>query len=417
MPHVAALTLVPPLTATTIRSVSVASFVWACAIVFSIAYAVAPTAARAQNPTTIYSFAGSPDGAVPYAPLIRDAQGNLYGTTGDGGIAGTVFKIDSQGVETLLHSFGGPPDGGGPFAGLVRDSKGNLYGTTSYGGSHNLGTVFEITSAGEERVLHSFKRPDGATPFGGLTLDPEGNLYGTTVYGGAGSCPYVGTEGCGTVFVLTPEGIERVLYSFQGGEADGNFPSSTLVRDAAGNLYGTTTSGGCPYELNCGTVFEILKGGGEKVLHRFGGSNDGTEPNGVIFGPGGNLFGTTVSGGDHGLGTVFGATLMGDEKVLYSFGGFTNDGTSPGAGLLWDGASTFYGTTEAGGTPGCLNGCGTIFKVNAAGEETVEYSFGSVSTGGFIPFATLIRDKAGNLYGTTGEGGPSDNGTAFRFTP
>ena len=278
------------------------------------------------------------------------------------------------------------------------------------------GTVFEITAAGEELVLHSFKGPDGSGPYAGVTLDPQGNLYGTTVFGGAGSCPSVGDEGCGTVFVLTPGGTERVLYSFQGGEADGNFPSSTLVRDAAGNLYGTTTSGGCPFELNCGTVFEILKGGGETVLHRFGGSRDGTGPNGVIFGPGGNLYGTTVSGG-RSYGTVFELTLAGVEKVLYSFGSFADDGTNPEAGLLWDGVGTFYGTTETGGTPGCLNGCGTIFRVTTAGRERVEYSFGDSSTGGFIPFAALIRDNAGNLYGTTGEGGPSNAGTVFKFTP
>ncbi len=399
------------------RLLGAARFMWACALVFSIAYAVTPTSARAQTLTPLYNFAGSPDGAIPYAPLVRDAQGNLYGTTGGGGSAGTVFKIDSQGMETILHSFTGPPDGGGPFAGLVRDTKGNLYGTTTYGGAHNLGTVFEITAAGEELILHSFKGPDGRDPFGGLTLDPEGNLYGTTNVGGAGSCPYVGTEGCGTVFVLTPGGTERVLYSFQGGEADGNFPNSTLVRDAAGNLYGTTSSGGCPYELTCGTVFEILKTGGEEVLHRFGGSNnDGIQPNGVIFGPGGNLYGTTASGG-LSFGTIFEVSPAGDEKVLYSFGAVANDGTYPEAGLLWDGAGTFYGTTNAGGTPGCLNGCGTIFKVNTAGEETVEYSFGGTTDGGYIPYAPLIRDKAGNLYGTTAAGGPSDDGTVFEFTP
>ena len=296
-------------------------------------------------------------------------------------------------------------------------SEGNLYGTTSYGGAHNLGTVFEISAAGEERVLYSFKGPDGAGPYGGLTLDPKGNLYGTTVYGGAGSCPAVGNEGCGTVFVLTPRGTERVLYSFQGGEADGQFPSSTLVRDAAGNFYGTTSSGGCPYELTCGTVFRISKTGVETVLHRFGGSHDGAGPNGVIFGPGGNLYGTTAFGGAHSLGAVFELTPASDEKLLHSFGGFSNDGTVPEGGLLWDGVATFYGTTQTGGTPGCLNGCGTIFKVNTAGVATVEYSFGSNSSGGFIPLAGLIRDMAGNLYGTTAEGGTAGVGTVFEFTP
>jgi uncharacterized repeat protein (TIGR03803 family) len=330
--------------------------------------------------------------------------------------AGTVFEIDSQGVETILHSFGGPPDGGEPFDGLVRDKEGNLYGTTSYGGTHNLGTVFEVTKAGDERVLHSFNGADGRDPHAGLVLDSEGNLYGTTVYGGSGSCPSVGKMGCGTVFVVNPQGHEHVLYSFKGG-SDGEFPFSTLVRDAAGNLYGTTQSGGCSDGENCGTVFQITKCGSEKVIHRFGGSNDGTSPNGLIFGPKGKLYGTTASGGAHSLGTVFELTTRGDEKVLYSFGGVPNDGTDPEAGLLWDGAATFYGTTEQGGGPGCFNGCGTIFRVNTAGVETVEYSFGSDSTGGFIPLAALIRAPSGNLYGTTAEGGTSGDGTVFEFTP
>jgi uncharacterized repeat protein (TIGR03803 family) len=155
----------------------------------------------------------------------------------------------------------------------------------------------------------------------------------------------------------------------------------------------------------------------EKVLHSFGGPNDGTTPNGVIFGPGGNLYGITLSGGSHSLGTVFELTPRGNEKVLYNFGSGPNDGTYPASGLVWDGAATFYGTTEEGGVPGCLIGCGTIFGVTRAGVETLSYSFGSNGTGGFIPFAGLVRDPDGNLYGTTGEGGPTDNGTVFEFTP
>jgi uncharacterized repeat protein (TIGR03803 family) len=378
-----------------------------------------PLAAQAQDLTTMYNFAGSPDGSIPYAPLIRDAAGNLYGTTGTGGAtnAGTVFEINNQGVETILHSFGGPPDGGGPFAGLVRDREGNLYGTTSYGGAHNLGTVFEFTAAGQERVLYSFKGPDGADPTSALILDPQGNLYGTTVSGGAGPCPGIESKkGCGTVFVVTPAGAEHVLYSFQGG-SDGQYPSSSLVRDAAGNFYGTTQAGGCTDGQTCGTVFQVRTDGIEKVIHRFGGPNDGTGPTGVIFGPRGNLYGTTISGGTHSLGTVFEVAPTGDERLLYSFGGFTNDGTVPEGALLWDGVATFFGTTQTGGTPGCLNGCGTIFKVNTAGVATVEYSFGSNSSGGFIPLAGLIRDPNGNLYGTTAEGGTVGDGTVFEFTP
>jgi uncharacterized repeat protein (TIGR03803 family) len=396
--------------------ISPSRIAWALPIIFSLAFASLPKA-HAQTLVTLYNFAGEPDGSTPYASLIRDAAGNLYGTTGHGGATnnGTVFAIDSHGVETIIHSFSGPPDGGGPFAGLLRDTDGNLYGTTSYGGAHNLGTVFKITATGEERVLYSFSGPDGDDPYGGLILDSQGNLYGTTLYGGAGYCPSVGKMGCGTVFVLGPSGREQVLYSFRGG-LDGAFPSSALVRDAAGNFYGTTQSGGCSDGANCGTVFRINTAG-EQVLHRFGGPNDGTGPNGVIFGPGGKLYGTTVSGGGHSLGTVFSLTPQGKEKLLYRFGSVANDGTYPAAGLVWDGAATFYGTTNEGGPPGCLIGCGTIFSVTTAAIETVLYSFGANGTGGFIPFAGFMRDPEGNLYGSTGEGGPTDNGTVFEFTP
>ena len=404
--------------ASPICGLSASGIAWALAIIFSISF-VPSQKAHAQTLVTLYNFAGEPDGSAPFANLIRDAAGNLYGTTGIGGATnnGTVFEISSQGVETIIHSFGGspPPDGRGPYAGLLRDKDGNLYGTTSYGGIHNLGTVFKITASGEERVLYSFKGSDGANPYGGLILDSDGHLFGTTLYGGAGSCPSVGKNGCGTVFVLSQSGTEHVLYSFQGG-SDGAFPSSTLVRDTAGNLYGTTESGGCSYGENCGTVFRISKAG-EKVLHRFSGPNDGTGPNGVIFGPGGNLYGTTVSGGTYNRGTVFGLTPEGKEKVLYSFGSVPNDGTNPYAGLVWDGDATFYGTTNQGGPPNCLSGCGTIFSVTTVGVETVLYYFGANGTEGFIPFAGLIRDPAGNLYGTTGEGGPTDSGTVFEFTP
>lgn len=419
MPQAKVTSLFQSVSASTGCLVRKLNFLFAWAVIFSAASITTPIA-HAQTLSTIYSFAGEPDGSTPYGPLIRDAEGNLYGTTGHGGAdnAGTVFKIDNQGVETILHSFNGASNGGGPFAGLARDHEGNLYGTTGYGGAHNLGTVFKVSPTGEARVLYSFSGPpDGASPFAGVILDAQGNIYGTTSNGGTGSCPAVGQEGCGSVYVLTKSGNERVIYSFQGGESDGAFPNSLLVRGADGNFYGTTSTGGCLYSPTCGTVFRITKDGVEKVLHRFGGDNDGAGPNGVIFGPGGILYGTTYSGGGNDGGMVFGLTLAGAEIILYHFGSTSNDGINPGAGLLWYGGETFYGTTEMGGGPGCLTGCGTIFRVTTAGVETVVYSFSDNPSGGFIPFATVIRDPSGNLYGTTGEGGPTDNGTVFEVTP
>jgi uncharacterized repeat protein (TIGR03803 family) len=218
--------------------------------------------------TTIYNFEGDPDGAVAAAPLIRDSQGNLYGTTETGGVnSGTVFKISSTGEETILHTFTNSPDGASPWGGLVRDSSGNLFGTTAYGGDFSAGTVFKISEAGEESVLYSLSGiPDGAAPYVGLVPDSEGNLSGVTLFGGTGSCTSEnGEKGCGTVFSITASGAERVLYSFGGG-SDGLYPNSPLVRDSSGNLYGATEQGGLAkcsdLSVNgCGTIFKLSSDG------------------------------------------------------------------------------------------------------------------------------------------------------------
>jgi uncharacterized repeat protein (TIGR03803 family) len=250
----------------------------------------------------VYRFTKAPDGEFPSAGLVMDSQGNLYGTTSSGGeyqYGGAVFEVSPKGVETILHSFTrGGPDGSGPNAALIRDSLGNLYGTTVFGGAYNNGTVFKITASGSESVLYSFAGGnDGAYPYGGLVTDSTGNLYGTTQQGG-------GNGYYGTIFELTPNGVENVLYSFTGG-TDGAYPSFGLVRDSEGNLYGTTThGGGC-----CGTVFELSKEGVETVLYRFMGTGDGAYPGAVILDSNGELYGTTYGGGNSdcsgGCGVIF----------------------------------------------------------------------------------------------------------------
>ena len=200
------------------------------------------------NESVLYSFGTGTDGQDPYAGLIQDASGNLYGTTYYGGTnrTGTVFKVTPDGVETVLHSFGTGTDGQYPYAGLIQDASGNLYGTTQQGGTNGTGTVFKVTPAGVETVLYSFGiAPDGYYPNAGLIQDASGNLYGTTYYGG--------TNNKGTVFKVTPAGVETVLYSF-GIAPDGYYPSARLIQDASGNLYGTTTQGGTN---TTGTVFKI----------------------------------------------------------------------------------------------------------------------------------------------------------------
>ncbi len=203
----------------------------------------------------LYTFTGGADGAQPYSGLIRDSAGNLYGTTvfgGTGGAyphAGTVFRVSPAGKETVLHNFTGGADGGFPTASLIRDSKGNLYGTTVGGGSHNDGTVFKVDSTGHETVIHSFAGTDGAQPEAGL-LHRNGYFYGTTA-GGGGQCQ------CGTVFKVTASGGETVLHKFTG-QSDGLYPYSGLAADTSGNLYGTTR-GGSPScsGVYCGTIFKV----------------------------------------------------------------------------------------------------------------------------------------------------------------
>ena len=205
--------------------------------------------------TVLYSFSGTPDGENPEANLVRDAAGNLYGTTvfgGTGGGFGTVFKLDKTGKLTLLHSFAGTPDGEDPYAGLVADSAGNGYGTTKYGGTAGgYGTVFKLGRTGNFSLLHSFAgTPDGENPVAGLVVDPAGNIYGTTYYGGS--------NGYGTVFEIDSTGKFTVLHNFDA-SPDGANPLGGLVRDAAGNLYGTTSDGGdlsCGF-FGCGVVFKV----------------------------------------------------------------------------------------------------------------------------------------------------------------
>jgi uncharacterized repeat protein (TIGR03803 family) len=381
---------------------------------FVLALALFSPYAQAQSLTVLYEFTGSPDGAGSYARLVQDSTGNLYGTTPIGGTNnGTVFEVSSQGTETLLHTFSGKRDGFGPGAGLVIDASGNLYGTTTYGGTHNFGTVFKLNKAGKKTVLYNFSgAPDGANPWTDLVRDAAGNLYGTTTAGGSGNCN--GGSGCGTVFMVSANGTEKVVHSFAGGVADGQTPFAGLLRDAAGNLYGTTYGGGT---AGYGTVFELSATGMETILHNFAGyPTDGQSPEAVLVrDAAGNLYGTTLEGGAHAYGTVFKLSKTGKEKLLYSFGTGT-DGKNPAAGLVRDTAGNLYGTTQAGGGTGCNgNGCGTVFELTKARVEKVLYSFDTANAGA-VPFAALILDAAGDLYGTTSNGG-AGFGTVFKITP
>jgi uncharacterized repeat protein (TIGR03803 family) len=254
------------------------------------------------NESVLYSFTGpGGDGWGPRDGLVQDSKSNLYGSTPNGGTSGdgTVFKVTLTGEETVLYSFTGGVDGAGP-SGLTRpDSNGRVYGTTPYGGSNGSGDVFEVDSTGHQSVVYSFggTASDGFFPKSALVRDSSGNLYGTTANGGA--------YGYGTIFEVSSSGQESVLYSFAGSAAgDGRNPSARLVRDSQGNLYGATYAGGLDDQ---GTVFKLIPGGQETVLYSFySGGIDGTSPSGaLIVDTLGNLYGVTNGGGVYGYGMVF----------------------------------------------------------------------------------------------------------------
>jgi uncharacterized repeat protein (TIGR03803 family) len=348
-------------------------------------------------------------------------------------IATSAFAADK---ERLLYSFcrfNPCPDGLGPGGRLIFDSAGNLYGTTSVGGAYGYGNVFQLTPGANgkwtKKTLHNFNIADGSNPGGDLIFDTAGNLYGTTAQGGDFfTCDGGTAYGCGTVFEMTPSADgkwkERVLHSFGDGK-DGFHPAAGLVLDDAGNLYGAASLGGANDScvIGCGMVFQLTPGKNgnwnEKVLHSFRGI-DGYEPNGeLVFDAAGNLYGTTYQGGGYNVsccsdscGTVFELTpdKNGDwtESVLYHFD--FKSGSQPVGGVIFDAAGNLYGTTSDGGAYPCGggSGCGTAFQLtpgtNGHWKETALHNFGRDKDGA-SPSASLVLDVAGNLYGTTYAGG------------
>jgi uncharacterized repeat protein (TIGR03803 family) len=407
---------------------------------------VVSSAFAASKEKVLYSFCAQqlcPDGSNPVSSLIFDRAGNLYGTASYGGNSncthgcGTVFelmKVKGKWKQKVLHHFeNNGSDGYYPGAGLIFDSAGNLYGTTIEGGA--VGTVFELmpqkNGRWKEKVLQSFDFADGSGPEAAVVFGADGNLYGTTIEGGASHCDDIG---CGTLFELKPQShgtwSEKVLHNFGSGN-DGVGPRAPLIFDAGGNLYSTTVIGGPGSD---GTVFEITrakKGAWkEKVLYGFtGGSDGGLSEGGVVFDPAGSLYGTTLVGGNTqcgGCGTVFKLTPGAKGKwtltTLHSFD--TTDGAFPGVGVIVDAAGNLYGATEGGGAynSACnYPGCGTVFELTKGSggtwTETVLHSFNSNGVDGYQPYGGLIRDAAGNLYGTTYSGGAYGYGTVFEVTP
>jgi uncharacterized repeat protein (TIGR03803 family) len=402
------------------------------------------SASNLATETVLYSFCTQPssvgkgycnDGNQPLAGLFKDSSGNLFGTTLFGGaytgpdVGGVVFKLDGAGNYSVLHNFcsvindaGYCTDGSFPNAGLIGDLSGNLYGTTTQGDATNDGLVFKLDSSGYYSVLYNFcsqaNCADGGGPYAGLVEDASGDLFGTT-YGG-------GAAGGGTVFRIDSAGNHTVLYSFcsQANCADGGFPLAGLIEDASGNFFGTTLGGGTN---RWGAVFKLDSAGNYSTLYSFcsqANCADGSQPTaGVIQDGSGNLYGTTSLGGVNNGGVVFKLDSAGTYTVLYSFCSQTNctDGETPYAGLIEDSAGNLYGTTYFGGvsvSPDNL-GSGVVFKVDGTGGYSVLYNFCSQTNcvDGASPwYAGLIEDASGNLYGTTAYGGTYSEGTVFKLS-
>ena len=413
----------------------VTSMAFAAGVIVISALSAIPV--QSQSGKLLHPFKGS-DGISPALSVVFDSAGNLYGVAAQGGASnnGTVFELvkaaNGSFTEKTLLSFNGGSGGSTPVGGLIFDNSGNLYGTTKLGGAHGVGVTFELvhsSASWTEKVLHSFGAAnDGQYPTASLALDNNGNLFGTTEAGGVFG---KNTESSGgTAFKLSqaPNGTwtETVIHSF-GNAKDGAIPRANLIFDATGNLYGTTQFGGA---FSGGTVFKLAPQVGsawkESILHNFiPNSSDETEGYqpiaGLIFDQAGNLYGTTLLGGDfNGGGSVFELSPTGGgawkRTTLYGFN-LLQPEEAPYSGVLFDSSGNLYGAVIGkpnGGQPG------TIYKLTPqSGTQWIEtdvYSFNG--TNGASPgVGSLIMDSSGNLYGATQFGGPNHDGVVFKVTP
>jgi uncharacterized repeat protein (TIGR03803 family) len=373
----------------------------------------------AQTFTPLHTFDYT-DGDLPQGKLLQATNGDLYGTTFEGGAntnvlcvssgsCGTIYKITPGGALTTLYNFcsqSNCTDGANPQRALIQATNGNLYGTTVAGGTHascfngeSCGTIFKITPGGTLTTVYNFcsqsNCTDGTFPEGELVQTADGTFYGTTSSGGD-------ANGDGTVFKISPSGVLTTLHTFDGTDGDG--PTGGLVLAANGNFYGTTLDGGANGD---GTVFEITPNGTFTALHSFDGT-DGSSPGPeLVQGTDGDLYGITQIAGANGPvdGTVFKITPSGTLTTLYNFCSQSNcvDGETPVAGLIQATDGEFYGVTALGGA----NSRGTVFKITSSGTLTTLYSF-CPQTGcatGQTPEARLVQDTDGTFFGTTWIGG------------
>lgn len=394
----------------------------------AFAFLFATTSAHAQTFNQLYDFQGKADGGNPVAGLTVDSEGNLYGTTEAGGRGtckgnflsgcGVVFKLSTTGELTAIYQFQGGTDGADPRGGVIRDARGNLYGTTFAGGgatcafapAGGCGTIFKIDANGNETVLYRFSGgPDGAGPSASLYQDAQGTLWGTAELGGIVTNPQCSGAGCGTIFRLGRTG-KFFSRAFQGPPNDGASPAAALVADPHGNLYGTTLEGGPNF---VGILFKISPTEKLTIVHEFDITNgDAGFPTGLLV-SGGKLYGVGSAGGANQGGAVYDLDLSG-ERVLYNFPEGNDQSILFASGTLareTDGS--LYGTVSFGFQD---ENFGELYKLDAAGNFTVSHEFLG-NPDGASPQAGVIRDAAGNIYGTTQKGGAFDAGTIFKLIP
>jgi uncharacterized repeat protein (TIGR03803 family) len=422
---------------------------------YGAVYQLTPTSSGGWKEHIIKNFTAGSDGATGIGGVTFDPSGYLYAVGYDGASPACLYgNYGTPGCGTVIRltpTVGGPwpsttisqfnsTDGAVPMGGLISDTAGNLYGTVSQGGSYGSGEVFRFSKSSSgawtKKALYDFTgvNGDGIYPSGNLLFDSAGNLYGTTQVGGNTDYCSNYAAGCGIVFELTPTTSgpwkEKILYTFQA--ALGGVPTSGLIFDKAGNLYGTTQQGGLNYCSvgPCGMVYELSPAAGgtwnETTLYQFTGGNDGGNPFGELAIDGsGNLFGTTNNAGSTTLGTAFelspGTSGTWTFNVIYTFGSVNSDPFYPLSGLVWDNSGNLYGTAY-GPTGGF--GLGTVYKLSQSGgvwSATSLYTFTGAPDGN-TPWGGATLDTSGNIYGTTWYGGTSANcrggcGTVFKLAP
>lgn len=373
----------------------------------------------AQTFTTLHSFAGAStgDGSLPgYGSLVQGFDGNLYGTTMQGGTTcsfegavgcGQLFKITAGGAISPVYNFcpvGSCPDGNFPEGGLALKENGVLYGMTALGGASGGGTIYKLP-AGPLDSFYGFDGTIGSEPLSTLLRGSDGNLYGLT--------QAAGPTGSGTIIEIDANDSVSMLQTLNTATTGGaQSDPAAFVQGSDGNFYGVATSGGGTGKV--GTVIKVAPNGVITVLHAFTGPPDGREPTGtMVQGPDGNFYGTTNAGGAYDQGTVFRITPAGVVKIIHSFCKVNGcpDGFDPVGGLVLGTDGKLYGTTQGGGTGGHP---GTVFQITLGGTLKTLHNFGGLD--GAKPLAGLVQHTDGNLYGTTTNGGTNDMGTVFSIS-